>query len=73
MPYGRVLQYIQAIRVLHAEEALTGMQVASFPHLKKDKAKKVEKDYRRMLKVEDKTPQTTEDLYNHLLRTLGNG
>ncbi len=73
MPYGRVLQYVKAIKMLNAEEALTGMQIASFPHLKKEKAKKVEKDYRRMLRLEEEAPKSTEDLYHHMLRTLGNG
>ncbi len=75
MSYASAMEYFNMITPLTAEESQRAVMASSFPHLKKEKAKKITKDLQKAArpKFEQKAPESTEDLYQHLLRTLGNG
>lgn len=76
MSYSRVLQYVNCIEPLTAEETLTGLSVSTFPHLKKENARRVEKRIRKATRrnlEKSNSPKTTEDIYHDLIRKLGNG
>lgn len=75
MSYRKALVYSKCIEPLAAEEMQRGLVVSAFPHLKKEKAKKVSKDIKKAARPQFKreAPKSTEELYNSLIRTLGNG
>lgn len=58
-----------------AQEALALLPVSTFPHMRKDKARGVEKKLKKAAKIDihKDSKMSTEDLYHHLIRTLGNG
>jgi len=70
--------YSLSVDSIAAEEDFRAIQVACFPNMKQGKQKKVEKELRSKLErnvqsVNTAPPKSTEQLYHHLLRTLGNG
>lgn len=76
MDYDTASQYLMCIEPLTAEESLRGLQVSVFPKLKREGQRKIEKELRKQAKrnfERQKKPKNTEDLYYHMLRTLGNG
>lgn len=59
-----------------AEETLISITASSYPHQKREKAKEIEKKLRSKTRANldrERKQKTTEDLYNDLIRTLGNG
>lgn len=76
MSYARAQEYLLCIEPLMAEETLIDITANSFPHQKKAKAQKIEKELRsrttRNLERK-KTQASTADIYEDLLRKLGNG
>lgn len=76
MSYARCRQYLMSIESLRAEEKLHMLGVSSFPHMKREQARQFEKklkDEAKRYVNRGKAPQSTEELYHHLIRTLGNG
>ena len=75
MTVARVNKYAECIESIIAQEALAMLPIVTFPHMKKDKAKGLEKKLRKTASswMRKEAPKSTEDLYNHLIRTLGNG
>ncbi len=76
MSYARCQDYILCIEPIGAYESLSLLGVASYPHMKKAGAKKYEKDLKARMKSNLETSQkqmNTQDMYHHLVRTLGNG
>ena len=76
LQHSVALSYFESIELLKAEETLVSLNVSGYPHAKKAFRQKFEKSLkatiRRFSRKKGK-PQSTEDLYHHMLRTLGNG
>ena len=76
MSYKDTQEYLRCIEPLTAEETRTNIVVSAYPNLKKDKAKKIEKEISRRTQANLKgknVNMTTKDIYHEMLRTLGNG
>ena len=76
MSYARAQEYVLCIEPLMAEETLINITATSFPHQKKGNAKKIEKELHVRTKKNlerKKTQASTADIYQDLLRKLGNG
>ncbi len=76
MSYKKAMQYFECIEPIKAEETLVALNVSSYPQSKKTARQKYEKRLKQIISSFDRKnePQkSTEQLYEHLLRTLGNG
>ncbi len=76
MSFEKAKQYAQCIEPLTSQECFSQLPIVSYPHMKPASRKKIEKDLRdRTKRAVDKKPTqgSTEDIYHHLIRTLGNG
>ena len=76
MPYRRLLTYWKAITPIEAQQALTAMDVASFPHLKKSGIDKLVKKYNEMayLSIDTKRESVSiEELAKQMALKLGGG
>ena len=77
MPYVKAMQYVGAMELIKAEETLVQINVESYPHFNKDFRNKYEKSLKSVIKryneSNSEAPKDTKELYEHLVRTLGNG
>lgn len=76
MSYAKCQEYILCIEPIGAIEALSGLGVSAYPHMKTAHAKKYVRDLKERTKSNvqrEHKQMNTEDMYHHLLRTLGNG
>lgn len=76
MSYAKAQEYFLCIEPLMAEETLVNITATSYPHQKKSKAQEIEKTLRKRTRSNLETERkqmSTQDIYNDLIRTLGNG
>ena len=76
MSYDKAQKYFLCIEPLLAEETLRDITATSYPHQKREKAREIEKKLRKATTRNldrSRKQSSTEDIYNELIRTLGNG
>lgn len=75
MGYQDAIMLYKAVRVIESQKALISMDVADYPHLKKQDRKKIHKNYYSQAQVEGAKEKllTTEEFFRMAAGKVNNG
>lgn len=76
MSMTKAKEYMNCVTMIEAQEALNLLPVYVYPYMKKGREKEFLKNLYKQSKINlitNKVQSTTADIYQHLIRTLGNG